>query len=94
MNVLHLRRYAWLMTVLALCAVAAPMNRRQSERRSLSDTSAPVLSEFDFTPKTVDVAAGSKTLTVTARVTDASGTNAPTMLIGSDTTTQSAASAA
>ena len=31
------------------------------------DTSAPVLSGFDFTPKTVDVNAGAKEVTVTAR---------------------------
>ena len=54
------------------------------------DTAPPVLSEFDFTPQAVDVASGAKTVTVTARVTDATGTEAPVMLIGSDTTTQSA----
>jgi hypothetical protein len=48
----------------------------------------PVLSEFDFTPKTVDVSTGPKTMTVTARVADATGGQAPTMILDSDTTTQ------
>lgn len=57
---------------------------------AVADTAAPVLSEVDFTPKTVDVSTGAKNVVVTARVTDATGTEAPTMLIGSDSTSQTA----
>ncbi|WP_460712667.1 hypothetical protein, partial [Nocardioides dilutus] len=54
------------------------------------DTSAPVLSDFDFSPKTVDVNDGAKQVTVSAHVTDATGTTAPTLLLDSDSTTQTA----
>ncbi|WP_221933207.1 hypothetical protein, partial [Tessaracoccus rhinocerotis] len=53
-----------------------------------ADTEAPVLSEFDFTPTTVDVAGGSQEVVVTARVTDATGALAPAMILSSDDTTQ------
>ncbi len=53
-----------------------------------TDVAAPVLSEYDFTPKSVDVATESKTVTVTARVTDATGAVPPTLVLDSDTTTQ------
>ncbi|MHA3834870.1 fibronectin type III domain-containing protein, partial [Terrabacter sp. AAH1] len=52
------------------------------------DLAAPVLSEFDFTPKSVDVNAGAKSVTVTARVTDATGAKMPTLLLSSDSSTQ------
>ena len=54
------------------------------------DVSAPVLSQFDFTPKSVDVSAGSKSVTVTARVTDATGVAyPPSVYLSSDRTSQS-----
>lgn len=40
---------------------------------AVSDTSPPQLAAFDFTPKTVDVSASAQTITVTARLVDASG---------------------
>ncbi|KGN32414.1 hypothetical protein N798_07485 [Knoellia flava TL1] len=52
------------------------------------DVAAPVLSQFDFTPKSADVNAGSKDVVVTARVTDATGAEAPTLILTSDNTTQ------
>jgi hypothetical protein len=56
------------------------------------DSSAPVLSEYDFTPKQVDVNGGAKNVVVTARVTDATGANPPTLVLTSDSTTQTAGS--
>ena len=52
------------------------------------DTVAPVLSDFDFTPKSVNVNSGAKGVTVTAHLTDATGASAPRMRISSDSTTQ------
>ncbi|WP_261818335.1 fibronectin type III domain-containing protein [Nocardioides sp. OK12] len=53
-----------------------------------ADTAAPVLADFDFTPTTVDVSTGEKQVTVTARVTDATGAEAPTMILASESTSQ------
>jgi predicted RNA-binding protein with TRAM domain len=53
-----------------------------------TDTAPPVLSQFDFTPKSVNIQSGTKDVVVTARVTDATGANAPTLIISSDSTTQ------
>ncbi|GAA4696406.1 hypothetical protein GCM10023226_38560 [Nocardioides nanhaiensis] len=52
------------------------------------DTEAPVVSDFDFTPKTVDITTGQKQVTVSVRLTDATGAEAPVMIVGSDTTSQ------
>lgn len=54
------------------------------------DTAPPVVSEFDFTPKSVDIADGAKTVSVTARLTDQTGAEPPTMILDSDATTQTA----
>jgi hypothetical protein len=51
------------------------------------DTAAPQLSEFDFSPRSVDVNGGGKEV-VTARVTDATGVEAPRLVLSSDDTTQ------
>ncbi len=75
-----------LLIALAIIAVTAAVS---PPAHAAADTAPPVLSQFDFTPKTVDVAGGSTTVTVTTRVTDATGAEAPTMLISSDATTQS-----
>ncbi|WP_221933205.1 hypothetical protein, partial [Tessaracoccus rhinocerotis] len=56
--------------------------------KTSSDTASPILSEFDFTPKTLDVAGSSREVVVTARVTDATGALAPTLILSSDDTTQ------
>ncbi|WP_448621030.1 fibronectin type III domain-containing protein [Geodermatophilus sp. URMC 65] len=45
---------------------------------------------FDFTPQTVDISNGPASITVTARITDATGAEAPTISFGSDSTSQSA----
>jgi len=58
------------------------------------DTAAPVLSEFDFSPSSVDVSAGPADVVVTARVTDATGALPPTFLLSSDSTTESVGSGA
>ncbi|MGW1801572.1 DUF7743 domain-containing protein, partial [Streptomyces sp. NPDC001984] len=56
-----------------------------------SDTTAPQLVAFDFTPKQVDVTNGHATVTVTAHITDdASGTVAPYLTFSNDPTGQSA----
>ena len=52
------------------------------------DTAAPAVSQFDFTPKTVDVNGGEKQVTVSVRLTDATGAEAPTMVLDSDSTPQ------
>ncbi|TRY17634.1 hypothetical protein FOJ82_10095, partial [Tessaracoccus rhinocerotis] len=53
-----------------------------------TDTAAPVLQEFDYTPTAIDVADGPQEVVVTARVTDATGAAAPTLILSSDDTTQ------
>ena len=53
------------------------------------DTAGPVVSDFDFTPKSVELNNGPKDVTVSVRLTDATGAKAPHMLIGSDDTSQS-----
>lgn len=50
------------------------------------DLAPPVVTDFDFSPKSVDLAAGSQAVTVTARVSDATGTAAPTAGLSSDST--------
>ena len=50
------------------------------------DTAAPAVSQFDFTPKIVDVNGGEKQVMVSVRLTDATGAEAPTMLLDSDST--------
>lgn len=52
------------------------------------DTAAPVLEDYAFTPTTVDVSAGAQQVTVTARITDATGAVAPAVSIESDSTGQ------
>jgi hypothetical protein len=52
------------------------------------DTAGPVVSNFDFTPKTLELNDGQKQVTVSARLTDATGANTPTMILSSDTTSQ------
>ncbi|WP_169512677.1 Ig-like domain-containing protein [Aestuariimicrobium kwangyangense] len=54
-----------------------------------ADVSGPVVSAFDFTPKTVDLTTGEKTVTVSVHVTDPSGVKTPTVALFSDTTDQS-----
>ena len=54
------------------------------------DTAPPALAEFDFTPKTVDVTRGSRTVSVSARVTDATGAEPPYFLFSSRSTSQTA----
>ncbi|WP_160005114.1 fibronectin type III domain-containing protein [Nocardioides sp. AX2bis] len=54
-----------------------------------TDTQGPVTSDFDFTPKSIDVTNGSQQVTVSVRLTDATGAEAPTMTIDSDSTDQS-----
>jgi hypothetical protein len=45
-----------------------------------ADTAPPQLVAFGFTPKTVDISADPAEVTVTARVTDATGALNPTIL--------------
>jgi len=54
------------------------------------DTAAPVLSAFRFTPQSVDVNRAAMDVVVTARTTDATGVKAPTLMLTSDSTTQTA----
>lgn len=58
-----------------------------------ADTAAPALASYTFTPSspaTLNVTTGPKQVTVTARVTDATGVEPPTAKVSSDTSTQSA----
>ena len=55
-----------------------------------ADTAPPALVEFDFTPKSVDVTTGSRTVEVTARVTDATGAEPLYSLSSSQATSQQA----
>ena len=54
------------------------------------DTAAPVLSAFRFTPQSVDVNRAAMDVVVTARTTDATGVKAPTLMLTSDSTPQTA----
>lgn len=53
------------------------------------DQDAPVVSGLDFSPESVDLAEGVQSVTVTVRVTDATGTLAPAVGLSSDSTSQS-----
>jgi hypothetical protein len=55
-----------------------------------ADNAPPELVSFDFTPKTVDVSTGPASVVVTARVTDATGAQDPTIVFGSTDTSQTA----
>ncbi len=50
---------------------------------------APVLTGFDFTPKTINVESSARDVVVTADLTDDTGARAPTIVITSDSTDQS-----
>jgi Tol biopolymer transport system component len=50
----------------------------------------PELSGFDFTPKSIDLSTGAKTVVVSAHLSDIPGAAAPTVILASDTTTQTA----
>lgn len=52
------------------------------------DTEGPVLSNFDFTPKTVNAFTGTEDVTVSTHITDATGTETPIVIIRSDATDQ------
>ena len=54
-----------------------------------TDTSAPVLVSSTVTPKTFNLSTGPATVKVTLRITDATGTNAPTLSLDHATTSQS-----
>ncbi|WP_176946288.1 fibronectin type III domain-containing protein [Blastococcus aurantiacus] len=69
-------------------ALAAPPGL--SVARAAADTAPPALVAFDFTPRTVDISAGPASVTVSARITDATGAEAPTISFTSDTTSQTA----
>ncbi len=75
------------MTVAAVNAAGTgPAARAQF---TVPDAEGPVTSGFDFTPRTVDVTTTAQRVTVSVRLTDATGAEAPTVGISSDTTTQS-----
>ncbi len=57
-----------------------------------ADTAPPQLLAFGFTPRIVDVSSSPATVTVTARVSDATGARAPVVLFDSDATTRTAGS--
>ena len=57
------------MPLIALIAVIGGANLR-TVNAQVEDTSAPVLAEFDFNPKTIDVSSGPQTVTLTLRITD------------------------
>ena len=52
------------------------------------DTDPPVLAAFDFNPKTVNVKAAGKVVTVTIRTTDATATSNPIVTLTSDNSLQ------
>ncbi|WP_341228895.1 fibronectin type III domain-containing protein, partial [Nocardioides salarius] len=53
-----------------------------------ADTASPVVSDFDFSPKSVEVNDGAKAVTVSVRLADATGAVAPTMILASESTSQ------
>ncbi len=72
-----------------ICLLVARAGTSPASARE-ADTSPPAVSEFDFTPKTVDVSTGEKQITVSVRLTDATGAEAPLLVVDSDSTTQTA----
>jgi hypothetical protein len=74
--------------VLLLVAMSALGGFALPDSAAAADTAAPELVAFDFTPKAIDVTSSSKTITVTARITDETGAEAPYFLFDSRTTTQ------
>lgn len=48
------------------------------------DVSPPTLHSFDFTPKTIDVSTSAASIKVTARISDPSGAEAPTITVRHD----------
>jgi hypothetical protein len=83
------------MAVLAMVSPLVGVSSAQAvvasaESPAPADAAVPQLVEFDFTPKTVDITNGPATVTVTARVTDATGVENPTIQFVSDTTSQTA----
>ncbi len=69
---------------------ATPATKTWVAQAPASDTSAPQLVSSSVTPTTVDVSSSGRQVTVTARVTDATGAEPPTIVLSSSTTTQSA----
>ncbi|WP_068481794.1 cell wall-binding repeat-containing protein [Pseudoclavibacter helvolus] len=49
-----------------------------------TDVSPPTLHSFDFTPKTIDVSTSAASIKVTARISDPSGAEAPTITVRHD----------
>jgi hypothetical protein len=84
------------LVAVALAAPAAAQGRGLTSpasgpltlRAAASDTSPPQLVSFSITPETVDVGSSSQTVTVSMRVTDATGAQAPTFLLSHQTSTQ------
>src|SRR5690606_5681129 len=62
----------------------------RSASAAASDTSAPTASELEISPTTIDLSSNQRTVTLTVRIRDASGTETPTVLLSSESTTQSA----
>ena len=75
---------------IAAMTVGASLSVSSASVAAEPDVAAPAVSEFDFSPKTVDVSTGEKQVTVTVRLTDATGAEPPFLVIASDTTSQSA----
>lgn len=52
------------------------------------DTAGPVVADFDFTPKSVELNDGPRDVTVSVRLTDTTGASIPTMVLHSDSTSE------
>jgi Fibronectin type III domain/Zinc carboxypeptidase len=97
-NLMRATRRQVLLVLVALLAMVSPLVGVSSAQASAAsavsltatDTAVPQMVEFDFTPKTVDITNGPATVTVTARVTDATGVQDPTIQFVSNATSQTA----
>jgi hypothetical protein len=79
---------AALLAMLVTASGAAQASPGLSVARADADIAPPHLVAFSFTPRTVDISAGPASITVSARITDATGAETPTISFGSDTTSQ------
>lgn len=81
-------RQRWLTPVSLLVSTFLLFTSVAAQPASAMDHEAPELVEFDFSPKSVDVTNEAQTVTVTARITDATGAYAPHVYVESESPRQ------
>lgn len=77
-------------TVVPASAAEAASATTRDPAATSGDVDAPVVESFDITPDAVDLFSGAQSVTVTARLADVTGVQAPTVVLDSDTSSQRA----